>query len=94
MAVLGNLIAACFYLAFVVMDILTVIILLEVIQRIYHTKWLEPVLNETRPILDAVLVPFKDVSYKTIGRQFTESQQLIMLLVLMMIVRLIITAIF
>ncbi len=55
MGLITNLLLAVIHLAFALMDIITIIILVDAIYSRYRYQWLEPVAKAAKPILDAIV---------------------------------------
>jgi chromate transport protein ChrA len=94
MTFLENIIMALLHLVFAAMDILTLIILLEAIRRLFDPKWLRPVISATKPLLDAVLIPLNEAIHKATNRRYDQRKLMMILLALIMVLRTLITVIF
>ena len=94
MGLITNLLLAVIHLAFAVMDIITIIILVDAIYNRYRYQWLEQVAKAAKPILDAIVNWFDSLLYRFTATHYGRRTLLIMLIIVMILIRLVIAVIF
>jgi len=94
MGLITNLLLAVIHLAFAVMDIITIIILVDAIYSRHGYQWLEPMAKAIKPALDAILNWLDSLIFNALDTHYGRRALLIMLLIAMIIIRLVIAGIF
>ena len=94
MGLITNLLLAVIHLAFAVMDIITIIILVDAIYSRYRYQWLEPMANSAKPILDAIVNWFDSLLYRFTATHYGRQALLSMLLIAMIIIKFVVAGIF
>ena len=94
MGLMTNILLAVIHLAFAVMDIITIIILVDAIYSRHEYQWLEPMAKSAKPILDAIVNWFDSLLYGFTATHYGRRTLLIMLITAMIIIKFVIAGIF
>ena len=94
MGLLNNLLISVIHLAFVITDILVLMIVLKGIYRLWQFSWLRPINNVIEPALSLVTYHLGTWIRKITGKTYPERTLLILLIIGMTFFRFIIVGLF
>ena len=93
MGLIENMLISVVHLAFVVTDVLLMVLVLKVIYDRWQIPWMEPILTAVKPAMNAVLNWFASLVLRATGKSYHDKTLLILLIICLLLMRFLVVSI-
>jgi chromate transport protein ChrA len=90
MGLIENMLISVVHLAFIVADVLLMVVVLKIVHDRWRIPWIEPILTTVRPAMSVVLNWFAALVLRATGKSYPEKTLLVLLIICLLVVRMII----